>query len=144
MWYVSGLGWTFPEGNARYRVHIKYAESKTGVDWERTGHVCIDFNRPEEYAIARPVVLNDGGVYRMWYSHRGSSYRIGYAESPDGLTWERRDDEVGIDVSDTGWDSEMVAYPCIVDAGERRHMLYNGNGFGRTGIGHATLERTSP
>jgi hypothetical protein len=143
MWYVSGLGWTVHEGEPRYRVHVKYAESRTGLDWERTGHVCIDFDEPDEYAIARPVVVADGDVYRMWYSRRGSSYRIGYAESRDGLTWERRDDEAGIDVSATGWDSEMVAYACIVDVGGRRHMLYNGNGFGRTGIGLATLDSTS-
>lgn len=139
MWYVSNLGWTFPGGRPRYRVHIRYAESRNGVDWDREGHVCINFNTPDEYAISRPVVIRDNGLYRMWYSHRGSTYRIGYAESTDGLTWQRRDDEVGIDVSDTGWDSEMVEYACVVDVGERRHMLYNGNGYGATGIGHAVL-----
>lgn len=140
MWYVSGLGWTFLDGTPRYRVHVKYAESENGLDWQRDGRVCVDFDSPDEYAIGRPVVVNDGGAYRMWYSHRGSSYRIGYAESSDGLTWTRKDDEVGIDVSETGWDSTMVEYACVVDVGGRRHMLYNGNDFGKTGIGHAVLE----
>lgn len=140
MWYVSNLGWTFPDGGARYRVHIRYAESKNGIDWVRDGHVCIDFERPDEYAISRPVVVKDGDLYRMWYSRRGPSYRIGYAESPNGSDWVRKDDEAGIDVSETGWDSEMVEYACVIDSGGRRHMLYNGNGFGATGIGHAVLE----
>ena len=140
MWYVSNLGWTFPGSQARYRVHIKYAESTNGVDWIRDGHICIDFISQDEYAISRPVVIKDGGLYRMWYSHRGKSYRIGYAESVDGLTWRRRDDEAGIDVAKTGWDSDMVEYACVFDAGGARHMLYNGNGFGATGIGHAVLE----
>ena len=43
MWYVSNLGWTLHEGRPRYRVHIRYAESANGVEWERDGHVCIDF-----------------------------------------------------------------------------------------------------
>jgi hypothetical protein len=139
MWYVSNLGWRFPKGRAQYRVHIRYAESSNGIEWNRDGHVCIDFGGPDEYAISRPVVLKDDGLYRMWYSHRGPTYRIGYAESADGLVWERKDDLVGIDVSENGWDSEMVEYACVLDAGGRRHMLYNGNAFGMTGIGHATL-----
>jgi hypothetical protein len=121
-------------------VHIKYAESRDGIDWGRDGHVCIDFGAPDEYAISRPCVVKDGDVYRMWYSHRGSAYRIGYAESADGFDWQRRDEVVGIDVSPSGWDSEMVEYACVFDHGGSRHMLYNGNGYGRTGIGHAVLE----
>jgi hypothetical protein len=137
MWYVSNLGWTRDaDGAWNYRVHIRYAESLNGLDWRRDGRVCIDF-LPGEYAISRPCVIKDGDRYRMWYSRRGSSYRIGYAESHDGLTWERRDDEAGIDVSPEGWDSEMVEYACVFDFAGSRHMLYNGNGFGATGIGRA-------
>jgi hypothetical protein len=75
----------------------------------------------------------------MWYASRGTAYRIGYAESSDGRHWERRDGEAGIDVSDSGWDSEMLAYPCVFDHRGQRYMLYNGNGFGQTGIGLAIL-----
>jgi hypothetical protein len=140
MWYVSNLGWEAQSaGPPHYVVHIKYAESGDGLEWERDGHVCIDFASPDEYAISRPCVLKDGSLYRMWYSHRGSTYRIGYAESSDGLRWERRDRDVGIDVSPFGWDSEMVEYACVFDHDGSRHMLYNGNGYGETGIGHAVL-----
>jgi hypothetical protein len=140
MWYVSNLGWrTQRDGPPHYVVHIKYAESEDGVAWERDGHVCVDFASPTEYAISRPCVLNDDGLYKMWYSHRGAAYRIGYAESVDGLKWRRMDSVVGIDASPTGWDSEMVEYACVFDHRDTRHMLYNGNGFGRTGIGHAVL-----
>jgi hypothetical protein len=140
MWYVSNLGWTASRaGPPHYVVHIKYAESGDGIDWERDGHVCIDFVSPGEYAISRPCVLKDDDLYRMWYSCRGSAYRIGYAESHDGLEWVRKDEEVGIDVSPSGWDSEMVEYACIFDHDGARQMLYNGNDFGGTGVGHAVL-----
>jgi hypothetical protein len=140
MWYLSCVEWERMGGNPRYRYHIKYAESNNGIDWERNGLVCIDFKSRDECAISRPCVLRDGDRYKMWYSYRGETYRIGYAESFDGIVWERRDKEVGIDVSSRGWDSEMVEYPFVFDHQGRRYMLYNGNGYGITGIGLAVLE----
>jgi hypothetical protein len=84
--------------------------------------------------------LHDGELFRMWYAYRGTAYRIGYAESPDGLTWARKDGEAGITPSDSGWDSEMLCYPCVFDHAGERYMLYNGNGYGATGFGLAMLE----
>ncbi|HKW59010.1 MAG TPA: hypothetical protein VJR46_04570 [Candidatus Dormibacteraeota bacterium] len=137
MWYVSGTGWDGAEPS----YNIRYAESSDGVEWRPTARTCIDYSYPGEHAIARPHVMRDGALYRMWFSHRGASYRIGYAESLDGLEWTRKDDEAGITVSSQGWDSEMVAYPWVGDVGGTLRMLYNGNSYGRTGIGHAIVER---
>jgi hypothetical protein len=139
MWYVSGTGWTLSDGRPKHYYHIKYAESADGVEWTREGRVCIDYER-DEHAIARPYVVKESGVYRMWYSTRGAAYRIGYAESDDGLSWRRMDGEAGIEPSPSGWDSEMVEYACVFDAAGRKRMLYNGNGYGLTGIGHAVLD----
>jgi hypothetical protein len=102
--------------------------------------VAIDFACEQEYAISRPCVVRDGDCYRMWFSARGESYRLGYAESHDGLSWTRDDDAAGLHPSDRGWDSEMVAYPVVLDHRGRRYMLYNGNGYGLTGIGYATAD----
>jgi hypothetical protein len=140
MWYVSGTGWQLEDGRPRHRYHIKYAESYDGVTWRRNGHVCIDYLDDSEYAIARPCVLRDGDCYRMWFCARGDSYRLGYAESTDGLTWSRHDDDVQLEGDGRDWDAEMQAYPAVFDNNGRRHMLYNGNDYGRTGIGHAVLE----
>jgi hypothetical protein len=137
MWYVSGTEWTSASGGPRHRYHIKYAESADGVRWDRRGVVCIDYQSPDEHAFGRPCVVRDGDLYRMWYSYRGSSYRIGYAESNDGIVWTRMDSEHVLPVSSTGWDSEMVTYPLIVNHDSRLCMLYNGNDYGRTGIGLA-------
>lgn len=137
MWYVSATGWVLEAGRPKHRYHIRYAESDDGIAWRRDGRVCIDFKNDDEYAIARPCVVMDGDRYRMWYSYRGDRYRIGYAESHDGLVWQRLDERAGIGVSADGWDSDMIEYPLIVDVGSRRFMLYNGNDYGRTGIGLA-------
>ena len=140
MWYLSCTEWRMQQGRPQHRYHIKYAESHDGIDWRRDGVVAIDFSGNDEYAISRPVVLRDPDRWRMWYSFRGPSYRIGYAESPDGIRWERRDGEAGIDVSPSGWDSEMVEYPFVFDHQGRRYMLYNGNDYSRTGFGLAVWE----
>ncbi len=140
MWYVSGTGWHMVGGRPRHAYHIKYCESRDGVSWERRGMVCVDYAGPDEYAFGRPCLVKDGDVYQMWYSYRGDRYRIGHATSADGLRWARDDGRVGIDVSPGGWDSDMVTYPCVFDSVGRRYMFYNGNEYGRTGIGLAVLE----
>jgi len=137
MWYVSGTGWERIGGEVRHRYHIKYAESQDGVQWRRTGLVAVDYASRDEYAFGRPCVLHDAGRYKMWYSSRGKAYRIGYAESSDGLTWTRRDDEGGLTPSSRGWDSDMTAYPAVFRHDGKLHMLYNGNGYGLSGIGLA-------
>jgi hypothetical protein len=137
MWYVSGSEWQPTVHEPRHRYHIKYAESRDGLQWDRRGVVCIDYQSPDEYAFGRPCVIKDGNRYRMWYSHRGLNYRMGYAESRDGIVWVRQDDRYVLDVSSDGWDSEMVTYPVVTEPSGRWQMLYNGNGYGRTGIGLA-------
>jgi|APLak6261672214_1056088.scaffolds.fasta_scaffold02542_3 hypothetical protein len=141
MWYLSCTGWRMREGKPEHNYNIKYAESRDGINWQREGLVAIDFANDQEFAISRPSVIHDNDCWRMWYSFRGHAYRIGYAESEDGRQWNRLDTQVGIDVSVTGWDSEMIEYPFVFDHKGQRYMLYNGNGYGKTGFGLAVLEQ---
>jgi hypothetical protein len=138
MWYVSGTSWRAGPSKPQHSYHIQYAESDDGLRWRSEGRVCITYAAPDEHAFARPCVVREGDRYRMWYSVRGTRYRVGYAESADGITWDRRDHEAGIDVSAEGWDSEMVCYPCVFPRDGGWLMLYNGNDYGRTGIGLAS------
>jgi hypothetical protein len=142
MWYVSGVGWEGGDGAWRPRYHIKYAESRDGVEWRRSGRVCIDFAHPREHALGRPHVLKDGGGYRMWYCWRGERYRLGYAESADGLDWRRLDDEVRLEPGAEDWEQQMQAYPMVFRDGDRLVMLYNGNGYGASGFGCATRQES--
>ena len=137
MWYISAPRWTIEEGRPKHFYHVRYAESNDGIAWVPTGRVCIDFATRDEYAFGRPCVVKDDDRYRMWFCVRGRRYRIGYAESKDGLVWERCDPHGGLPPATSGWDAEMTAYPSIVDHVGRRYMLYNGNGYGQTGVGLA-------
>ncbi|MBA3828691.1 MAG: hypothetical protein H0X33_07125 [Taibaiella sp.] len=141
MWYGSNLKWGSVQNEMAHV--IKYAESKDAIHWNRTKHIHINLEHKNEYALSKPFVIKSDEIYQMWYSYRGngdiSTYRIGYADSPDGFTWTRKDTEAGIDVSQDGWDSEMICYPFIFDHEGERYMLYNGNGYGKTGFGIAQL-----
>ena len=137
MWYVSGLRWERSGDSLRSFYHIKYAESEDGVLWRRDGRVAIPL-APGESNIARTCVLKEEHGYRAWYSFSsGDGYRIGTAISRDGVSWERRDAEAGIGLSNSGWDSLAIAYPWVFRYGGREFMLYNGNGFGGGGFGLA-------
>jgi hypothetical protein len=150
MWYVSCTEWDTAGERPEPRYHVKHAESSDGVSWRRTNHVCIDYG-PTRDAIGRPCVYKENGSYKMIYSYRGvrgyrtdraQSYRLGYAESIDGLNWITRDQDVGIERSASGWDSEMMEYCYRYQYEGGTYLFYNGNGFGKTGIGYAVLADT--
>ena len=140
MWFASGRRWEVTAEGPRPHYHIRHARSRDGFDWPGPGTPAIDFADASEHALARPCVIRDGTTWRMWFSHRGARYRIGFAESPDGLSWTRNSAPAPPGPSGAGWDAEMTEYPAVFDFQGRRHMLYNGDGYGRTGIGHAVLE----
>lgn len=145
-WYLSCRKWQKINNRIEPFYNIKYAESHNGIDWDPKNITCIKL-KTEEGGISQASVIKENNKYKMWFSYRSKSgyrknknksYRIGYAESDDGLVWVRCDNQ-GLDVSKKGWDSEMVEYPYVFNNGNKKYMLYNGNGFGKTGIGIAEL-----
>ena len=144
MWYVSGSEWRMESGAPRHYYDIRHAESRDGISWRPTGHVCVTYRTAEEHAFSRPCVIREGGIYRMWYAFRGADYRLGYAESRDGLSWRREDGLTALEPSPGAWDSAMLCYPCVFLHRGLRVMLYNGNDYGRTGIGLATETPSGP
>lgn len=147
LWYGSTTEFVATSDKPYPVYQIKYAESSNGYEWVRPNTTCIQYKFDGE-ANSRPCVIKENGLYRMWYCFRGSnsfrtdksqSYRIGYAESRDGKYWIRMDEDVGIDRSEEGWDSTMMAYPFVHEHRGVKHMFYNGNGFGESGFGYAVL-----
>jgi hypothetical protein len=140
MWYGSTISWTSENGEM---IHvINYATSEDAKKWKKHG-LAIPYEMGYAQAFSRPSVIIDELGFHMWYSYRcgsGEKYRIGYAFSVDGLKWERMHDKVGITVSESGWDSEMICYPFVLKHKGETYMLYNGNGYGKTGFGLAILE----
>jgi hypothetical protein len=142
MWYVGGTDWTEVDGKPLPVYNMRHLRSDDGVRWPDEGEVCLDFSTDDEHAFGRPwVSVRPDGTQWMFYSlrTRAKGYRIGYAESPDGLAWTRRDADVGIDVGPEPWESEEIAYAAVVDHGDTTYLFYNGNERGKTGFGYATL-----
>jgi len=152
-WYLSCTNWRIINGRAEPRYHIKYAESEDGISWKRAGTIAIDYIDDNEAGIVKASVIIENGIYKMWYSYRSfveyrtspkASYRIGYAESTNGIDWERNDENKDLTLSVSNktedWDSLMVEYPHIIDVKGKRLMFYNGNGFGKSGFGYAERE----
>ena len=143
MWYAGGSDWiTTASGAVRPHYALRHAASADGLDWPRAGEVCLE-PREHEHGFGRPAVVHEDGVYRMWCSVRrvDIGYRMGYAESADGLAWERDDARAGLDVSEHGWDSEMVCMAAVHDTPTGRYLFYNGNDYGATGFGVAVADR---
>ncbi len=147
IWYASSTGFLRVKGKVEPLYIIKYGHSQNGIDWERENITCIEPKTDDE-ANARATVIKESGLYKMWYAFRGSydfrdgkdSYRIGYAESENAIDWQRMDKKSGLQFSESGWDSKMQTYPCVVKHQGRKYLFYNGNGFGKTGIGYALWE----
>ena len=138
-WYCSCTDWV--DGKEPVYL-IKYAESEDGFRWKKTNDICINYDQFTK-AIGWPMVWIENNVFNMIYSYRSDhpeyrtnknyGYRLGYAESKNGINWHTNNDAVGLHRSNCGWDSEMMAYTSMVDD----LIFYNGNGFGKTGIGVA-------
>lgn len=152
MWYIFGVGWKrFSKGDAPDRVYkIGHAISKDGIVWEKEdGRQIISDKLNIDESQALPTVIKSGGKYHMFFCYRqsydfrktkGRGYRIGYSYSDDLKTWVRDDDNVGIEVSEGDWDSDMLCYPHVFECDGKIYLLYNGNEFGKYGFGIAVLD----
>ena len=144
LWYASSTGFLEVNGAVEPLYVLKYAYSTDGVEWVRDNATILPPRSADE-CTARPTVLHEDGLFKMWYCYRGSydfrdgadAYRIGYAESPDGRRWTRLDDSPAATPPRSDWDATMQTYPNVCDTPHGRYLFYNGNGFGRTGIGVA-------
>ncbi len=151
MWYIFGTKWVRDNEDAPPdRVYkIAHATSIDAINWQRESVPIIPNALNENECQALPTVFKHGGKYHMYFCFRqahgfrsesASAYRIGYAYSDNLIDWKRDDHLAGIDVSSSGWDSQMQCYPNTFELDGRIYMLYNGNEFGRTGFGLAILD----
>lgn len=149
MWYSSGTGWDIVCGKWEPTYEIKYAESGDGVEWNRESNGCLAINTMKAYNHPSILFNEKINIYNMWYCERDSyhyrngvgSYKIKHALSHDGINFKEgvRDVLIAEDNQDA-FDSNMQAYPYIFNFDDKLIMMYNGNGFGQTGIGVAAWE----
>jgi hypothetical protein len=148
LFYIAGRKWKMVDGRPEPVYKIRMAMSDDGISWTKLNRDLIPSRVEEDEAQASPDVFFANGKFHMFfcyrYSHhyrgRQNGYRIGYAHSVDMLSWTRDDTKAGLDVSESGWDSEMVSYPHVFELDGATYMAYLGDQVGRHGFGLAKLE----
>jgi hypothetical protein len=165
MWYVG-------YGTSGYVEGIGYATSLDGTTWQRApgpladGAVLLPTHQNGAFdrdTVNTPSVIKDratsslpcAGVpngatcYRMWYeganTETGYRFRIGYATSPDGLTWTRVADAANnngsvLDIAPFGtFDENSVGVPSVIKEGAIIRMWYEAKDYDSAfTIGHVT------
>jgi predicted GH43/DUF377 family glycosyl hydrolase len=140
MWYVAGGTWQTIDGKPMPVYDIRHLRSNDGMRWPEQGQVVLPLTQDGEHGFGRPYVTRRGPGWQMHYSvrHRDApTYRLGLAESDDGLAWRRKDQTLGLEVTPGSWDSDSIEYGAPIAAGGRDWLLYNGNDFGSAGFGIA-------
>lgn len=148
LFYIAGRKWKRVDGRAEPVYKIRMATSADGLHWRKLDRDLIVSRIEEDEAQASPDVFYANGKYHMFFCYRHSrnyrgrqnGYRIGYATSTDLVNWVRDDNKAGIDVSEQGWDAEMISYPHVFDLDGNIYMAYLGDQVGRFGFGLALLE----
>jgi len=152
MWYVFGTSWKWFSTDAppdrTYK--IGHAVSDDGINWTKEEARQIIAERlGEDESQALPTLIKIENIYHMFFCYRQSfdfrknknrSYRIGHAYSEDLENWTRADENLSLNVTPGGWDSDMLCYPHVFECDDKIYLLYNGNEFGRYGFGLAVLE----
>lgn len=152
LFYIAGKKWIVDNGKPEPVYTIRMATSQDGLQWNKHNKDLVKARVEENEAQASPDVFFYKGKYHMFFCYRHSAnyrgkengYRIGYASSPDLVNWERDDARAGIDISEEGWDSEMISYPHVFELDGELYMFYLGNQVGRYGFGLAKLVSYQP
>lgn len=139
-WYGGGSEFMQGKDKTLPVYDVRYLESRDGTDIPKEGKTILK-TKENEYRVGRPFVIKKENDYLMFYGYSSEDkpYQLGYATSKDGIEWIRNDENIGIELSPKGWDSEMMAYPCVLTVGNKTYLFYNGNNYGEDGFGYAEL-----
>ena len=134
LWYTSFLEYKNNKNNYEHIYSIRYATSKNLFKWKKNKKICIPF-RKNEIAISKPSVIYYKKKFHMWFCARGKNYKIGYAESKNGIKWIRRDNQFKVVGKPEKWDKLAMSYPSVIKYKKKLLMLYTGNDYGKAGMG---------
>jgi hypothetical protein len=145
MTYVSASAWELIDGRPEPKYHLALATSPDGLAWSPSGPMTVSF---EAEAFARPSRFPHGAEELLIFCHRKmngyrsggpAAYRIGVLHGSERSDWTTVTRDLVIE-GDAEWASEMRCYPQLVQRRDSFVMLYNGDGFGRTGVLAAQID----
>jgi beta-1,2-mannobiose phosphorylase / 1,2-beta-oligomannan phosphorylase len=120
--------------------NISYAESTDGITWRKyPGNPILDIDPSswDRYAIETVSVIIDADdgperKYRLWYAGRTKDtagdpgYDLGYAYSPDGISWTKRGEPVLKRGASAEWDNSFIEGPTVIKEAGTFYMWYAG------------------
>lgn len=129
MWFI---GMVRPEDFEYGHTAVGYAESMDGIHWDVYKEPVMVPEKPwEKSSLYCPHVIWDDkeSVYKMWYSG-GEQYEcdcIGYAESKDGIHWEKYGDNPVFTADKSRfWEALKTEACCVIKDEEYYYMFYLG------------------
>lgn len=144
--YYDNLYWMWYAGNNGNSWQIGLATSKDGVQWNKHPNnpvLTVGLKgKWDDKHLTAPFVIRDGAVFKMWY--RGESTQFpgkgstGYAESPDGVNWERYSGNPVFTPAASGWDSRSLTISPIIKRDGKYEGWYGGSDGSTSQIGYAT------
>lgn len=165
IWYSSSSGWLAEESGLEPAYKLCRRISADGIVWNPDTRAVPLFNDPafDEMAgvsLSRPWIteggITEGGITEgdggacLWFSRRGRAFRGASAEAyrlwhvPLGALGAEADRAARpvrfLNPPAPGdWDDQMQAYGAVVPYRGDLILFYNGNDFGRFGLGWARL-----
>jgi len=142
MWYFGNKS----NSNPIYR--IGYATSPDGIHWTKADSVnpVLPLGEPgtwDDATHAGHSYFFDADTFHLWFvggdeppTTPTRRYRIGYAKSGDGITWEKHPEPVFYGAG--SWDSLKIHNPCVIVDSSGYHMWYQGKYGLNYRIGYAT------
>lgn len=136
MWYACGLY------EPAYLTATCFASSSDGIHWSQNTNpifkgtgAATDWDGGTVYSTN---IIYDGKTYGMWYSgcnSAGTKCQIGYATSPDGMTWTRASgNPILAPSSSGGWDSyDSVDNQGILQVGGSFMLYYSADQLNTNG-----------
>jgi hypothetical protein len=124
MWY-SGV-------DAANTNRIGHAFSDGGIAWTKhEANPVLDLGPPgslDDHEVIHPCVIYEDGLYRMWYNgHDGTTQRILYAFSTDGVEWTRFTEHAMLEPGPPGsWDDAELGPMCVLPGLNAYRMWYSG------------------
>ena len=136
---TSFTGWRRHRAKQIPTYEIRWAHLRRQGVWE-LGERVSGLGQASDNAVARPAITQvDGHVIGMCSVRKGNTYSI------EGGLWNGAsftDHRVlHFEPAGDGWESGSVEYAHLSQADDSVVVMYNGNGFGQTGLGAAVCAK---
>lgn len=144
MHYTLPCGTPNPDRRIDQEKHSAIVHSRDGINWFDK-RIILSPRAASTYEDCATIALNVWKTPKQWRAvyagigTRFAAYSICEAVSEDGLNWHRGEPEENLVLppQGDGWESQMTAYPNVVEEDGKLRLFYCGNGYGATGIGTA-------